>query len=111
MDIACNSEMSVRMHIAKETEKREQALTGAVESQRKKLLFFIRRRIRDQAEAEDVLQEVLEEFVAAYDINQVIESMGAWLMRVAQNKLIDRFRKKKDGKRFPGSANLFNTRG
>lgn len=41
-----------------------------------------------------MLQEVYEDYLEAYDLGQVIESLGAWLARVARNKIIDRFRKK-----------------
>lgn len=55
---------------------------------------MIARRLRDDAETEDVLQEVFEDFLEAYDLGEAIESLGAWLARVARNKIIDRFRKK-----------------
>ena len=75
------------------TEEREQALTALIESHRGRLLSIIRKRIRDQVEAEDVLQDVFAEFVEAYDLGQAIEALGAWLVRVAQNKILDRFRR------------------
>jgi len=53
---------------------------------------FIRGQVRDTAEAEDILQDVLLEFYAATD---AIEQAGAWLFRVAKNRIIDRARKKK----------------
>jgi RNA polymerase sigma factor (sigma-70 family) len=74
---------------------REQALTSAVKIHRRTLLSRISRRIRDQAEAEDITQEVFEEFFEFYDLNLAIESLGAWLFTVAQNKVLDRFRRKK----------------
>jgi RNA polymerase sigma factor (sigma-70 family) len=49
--------------------------------------------VRDAAEAEDILQDVLLEFYAATD---AIEQAGAWLFRVAKNRIIDRARKKKE---------------
>ena len=60
-----------------------------------RLRNFIRRRVQDAAEAEDILQEVLYELVAAHRLMQPIEQAGAWLMRVARNRIIDRFRKKR----------------
>jgi RNA polymerase sigma factor (sigma-70 family) len=71
------------------------ALTVQRESAR--LLSFIRRRIADAAEAEDILQETLYELVLAYRMLQPIEQAGAWLMRVARNRIIDRFRRKGAG--------------
>ena len=74
---------------------REQAIQDAVDDHGSKLLSIISRRIRDEREAEDIRQEVLAEFMEAYDVGTVIESIGAWLVRVAQNKIIDRFRRKR----------------
>lgn len=74
--------------------KSDPALLITVESQRGRILAFIRRMMRDQAEAEDVLQEVLTEYVEAQGLGAVIESAGAWLVRVARNKVLDRFRKR-----------------
>jgi RNA polymerase sigma factor (sigma-70 family) len=48
---------------------------------------------RDPAEAEDLLQDVFEELVQAYRLPEPIERAGAWLFRVARNRIIDRFRK------------------
>jgi RNA polymerase sigma factor (sigma-70 family) len=57
---------------------------------------FIRRRVRDQDEADDILQEVFRELVEAYRLPAPIEQVSAWLYRVARNRIIDRFRKKKE---------------
>jgi RNA polymerase sigma factor (sigma-70 family) len=77
------------------TVNREQALASVVETHGRSLLSRISRRIRDQAEAEDITQEVFEEFFEFYDLNLAIESLSAWLFTVAQNKILDRFRRKK----------------
>jgi len=71
------------------------ALGDAIENHREKLRALIGRKIRDQVEAEDILQDVFEEYIEATDLGEVIETLGAWLVRVAQNKIIDRFRRKK----------------
>ena len=71
------------------------AISDAIETHKEKLRALIGRKIRDQVEAEDVLQDVFEEYVEATDLGEAIETLGAWLVRVAQNKIIDRFRKKK----------------
>ena len=70
-------------------------ITSVVRRERGRLLAFIRKRVADAAEAEDVLQEALYELVAAYRLMQPIEQAGAWLMRVARNRIIDRFRKRR----------------
>jgi RNA polymerase sigma factor (sigma-70 family) len=73
----------------------DREISATVRRERGRLLAFIRRRVLDAAEAEDVLQEALYELVAAHRLMQPVESAGAWLMRVARNRIIDRFRKKK----------------
>jgi DNA-directed RNA polymerase specialized sigma24 family protein len=52
-------------------------------------------RVRNAADAEDILQDVLFEFVQAYRLPDSIEQISGWLFRVARNRIIDRFRKKK----------------
>ena len=73
----------------------DREIAATVRRERGRLMAFIRRRVLDAAEAEDVLQEVLYELVAAHRLMQPVEQAGAWLMRVARNRIIDRFRKKK----------------
>lgn len=62
---------------------------------RARLANFIRRRVPDQGEAEDILQETFYELVAAYRLFEPVEEAGAWLFRVARNRITDFFRKKK----------------
>ena len=73
----------------------DREISATVRRERGRLRAFIRRRVLDAAEAEDVLQEALYELVAAHRLMQPVEQAGAWLMRVARNRIIDRFRKKK----------------
>jgi RNA polymerase sigma factor (sigma-70 family) len=63
---------------------------------RDRLASFIRRRVSDQDEADDILQDVFRELVEAYRLPAPIEQVSAWLYRVARNRIIDRFRKKKE---------------
>jgi RNA polymerase sigma factor (sigma-70 family) len=67
--------------------------TEVVARERSRLGNFIRGQVRDAAEAEDILQDVWLEFYAATD---AIEQAGAWLFRVAKNRIVDRARKKKE---------------
>ena len=62
---------------------------------RARLGNFIRRRVPDQGEAEDILQEVFYELVAAYRLFEPVEEASAWLFRVARNRITDFFRRKK----------------
>jgi RNA polymerase sigma factor (sigma-70 family) len=56
---------------------------------------FIRARVSDVGVAEDILQDVFSEFVEAERLLQPIEQAGAWLFRVARNRITDWFRRKK----------------
>ena len=67
--------------------------TESVVRERARLGRFIRGRVRDAADAEDILQDVLLEFYIATD---ALEQAGAWLYRVARNRIIDRARRKKE---------------
>jgi RNA polymerase sigma factor (sigma-70 family) len=71
-------------------------ITAAVVRERTRLGSFIRRRVRDPGDAEDILQDVLQAFVEAYRLPEPIEQVGAWLFRVARNRIIDRFRGRRD---------------
>ncbi|WP_198386836.1 RNA polymerase sigma factor [Burkholderia ubonensis] len=71
-------------------------ITATVMRERTRLVNFIRRRIRDPDDAEDILQDVFHEFVQAYRLPAPIEQASAWLFRAARNRIIDRFRKKKE---------------
>ncbi|SNR85638.1 RNA polymerase sigma factor [Hymenobacter mucosus] len=73
----------------------DQQIQEAVRAQRGRLLQFIRRRIPDPAEAEDVLQDVFAELVESYRVLKPVEQAAAWLFRVARNKITDLYRRKK----------------
>jgi len=73
----------------------DQGITDAIAREQARLRRFIRRHVTDSGEAEDILQEVFYELVGAYRLMQPIEQVGAWLMRIARNRIIDRFRKKR----------------
>lgn len=74
----------------------DHAITETVLRERKKLGKFIERRVDSASEADDILQDVFFEFVEAYRLPEAIEQATAWLYRVARNRIIDRFRKKKE---------------
>src|SRR5882757_7447487 len=60
----------------------------------KRLLGFIRQRVNNEADAEDILQDVWYQLTATVD-TQPIEQMSSWLFTVARNKITDSYRKKK----------------
>ncbi len=80
--------------------EQNQLISEAMERDEPRLRNFIRTRVADSGEAEDVLQDVLYELIEAYRLMKPIEQVTAWLFRVARNRMIDLFRKKK-----PGSLN------
>lgn len=75
----------------------DRIISETVEREEPRLRNFIRRRVADRGDAEDILQEVLYEFVETYRLLKPIEQAGAWLFRVARNRIIDLFRKKRPG--------------
>ena len=76
--------------------ERDSEITATVVRERARLGNFIRQRVRDPGDAEDILQDVFYEFVEAYRLPAPIEQASAWLFHVARNRIIDRFRKKKE---------------
>ena len=80
-------------HAPVPTSDRDSNLAATVARERSRLGNFIRRRVRDPMEAEDLLQDVLEELVEAYRLPEPLEQASAWLFRVARNRIIDRFRR------------------
>ena len=70
--------------------ERDHEIDATVIRERTRLRDFIRRRVGDAGEAEDILQDVFHEFVQAYRLPDPIEQVSAWLFRVARNRIIDR---------------------
>lgn len=85
--------------LALEPGSREQdrQILETVEREQARLRSFIRSRVTDQRDAEDILQEVFYEFVEAYRLMKPIEQVSGWLFRVARNRIIDLFRRRKPG--------------
>src|SRR5579863_6172179 len=75
--------------------EQDEKLTATIGREQGRLRNFIRRRVPDESDAEDILQDVFYELVEAYRFMNPIEQVGAWLYRVARNRIVDRFRKKK----------------
>ena len=71
------------------------SIEKAVQTERKRLFDFIRRRVRTEEDAEDILQDVFYQLVASYSVTEPIEKLTSWLFTVARNKIIDWYRKKK----------------
>jgi RNA polymerase sigma factor (sigma-70 family) len=70
-------------------------IADIVRRERGRLRNFIRRRVEDEGDADDILQDVFYELVEAYRLMKPVEQAGAWLFRVARNRIIDLFRKRR----------------
>jgi RNA polymerase sigma factor (sigma-70 family) len=72
--------------------EQDQRISEAIDREQNRLRNFIRRRVADQGDAEDVLQDVFSELVEAYRMMKPVEQVTAWLFRVARNRITDLFR-------------------
>ena len=74
--------------------EQDQRISEAIDREQSRLRNFIRRRVADRDDADDLLQDVFYELVEAYRMMKPIEQVTAWLFRVARNRITDLFRKK-----------------
>jgi RNA polymerase sigma factor (sigma-70 family) len=74
--------------------EQDQRISEAIDRDQSRLRNFIRRRVADREDAEDVLQDVFYELVEAYRLMKPVEQVTAWLFRVARNRITDLFRRK-----------------
>src|ERR1700722_4412302 len=91
--------------VAQRTEQNHR-ISEVIQQERRRLLHFIRKRVDDEGDAEDILQDVFYELTEAYRLMKPIEQVGAWLYRVARNRIIDRFRKKKPAAEVPNEEGV-----
>ena len=75
--------------------EQDQRISEVVKREQSRLRNFIRRRVPDRRDAEDILQDVFYELVEANRLLMPIEHVTGWLFRVARNRITDLFRKKK----------------
>src|SRR5215467_7891392 len=75
--------------------EQDQRISDVVKRERSRLRNFIRRRVPNPRDAEDILQDVFYELVEANRLLMPIEHVTGWLFRVARNRITDLFRKKK----------------
>ncbi|MFL6617025.1 MAG: RNA polymerase sigma factor [Povalibacter sp.] len=74
------------------TREQNERIVADVNRERPRLRQFIRR-FMDERDTDDILQDVFSELIEAYRLMKPIEQVGAWLYRVARNRITDRFRK------------------
>jgi RNA polymerase sigma factor (sigma-70 family) len=84
--------------------EQDQRISDVVRQEQSRLRNFIRRRVPDPRDAEDILQDVFYELVEANRLLMPIEHVTGWLFRVARNRITDLFRKKKP-ESFSAAAN------
>ena len=75
--------------------EQDRRITDVVKQEQSRLRNFIRRRVPDSRDADDILQEVFYELVEANRLLMPIEHVTGWLFRVARNRITDLFRKRK----------------
>ncbi len=87
--------LSVAGEYVEQRTEQDRRISEVIQRERQRLLHFIRKRVEDQGDAEDILQDVFYELIEAYRLMKPVEQVGAWLYRVARNRIIDRFRKRR----------------
>jgi RNA polymerase sigma factor (sigma-70 family) len=75
------------------TSEQDQRISDVVDREQPRLRGFIRRRVPDPRDAEDILQDVFSELVEANRLLMPIDHVTGWLFRVARNRIIDLFRR------------------
>jgi len=75
--------------------EQDRQIADVIARERSRLRSFIRGRVSNDADAEDLLQDVFAELVAAYRLLMPVEFVTGWLFRVARNRITDLFRKKR----------------
>ena len=88
------SQVFISAH-SKMAEPRQSTLVETIKLYGNKLFRFIRGKVSSDEEAEDILQDVWYQLSALVDLDD-IDSISGWLFRVARNRIVDRYRKKKD---------------
>jgi RNA polymerase sigma factor (sigma-70 family) len=90
--------------------QQDQLISEAINREHARLRNFIRRRVRDPGDAEDILQDVFYELVETYRMMKPVEQVTAWLFRVARNRITDLFRRKNREAQRTGPATVTEER-
>ena len=75
--------------------EQDKLISQAMERDEPRLRSFIRKHVADSSDAEDIVQEVFYELLEAYRLMKPVEHVTAWLFRVARNRMIDLFRRRR----------------
>ncbi|HEY8959152.1 MULTISPECIES: RNA polymerase sigma factor, partial [unclassified Chitinophaga] len=76
--------------------EQNERIQATVKQERKRLLHFIRQRVSNASDAEDILQDVFYQFTEYLRLGSQVDSITGWLFAVTRNKITDWFRKKKE---------------
>jgi RNA polymerase sigma factor (sigma-70 family) len=87
--------MEQTLRIPQQIAEQNRQISEVVQRERARLRNFVRKRVPDAGDAEDILQDVLHELVETYRLIHPVEHASAWLYRVARNRIVDFFRKKR----------------
>jgi RNA polymerase sigma factor (sigma-70 family) len=90
-------ELSSTRQMTEQRFDQDRQISEIVAEERSRLRNFIRRRVPDPADAEDILQEVFYKLVEANRLLMPIDHVTGWLFRVARNRITDLFRKRREG--------------
>jgi RNA polymerase sigma factor (sigma-70 family) len=82
-------------HATEQHAEQNRRISEVIQRERRRLFLFVRKRVDNEGDAEDILQDVFYELIEAYRVMEPIEQVGSWLYRVARNRIIDLFRKKR----------------
>ena len=99
--------MEDALAIERATAEQDRRISETIGREQFRLRNFIRKRVPGESDAEDILQDVFFELVEAYRLMKPVEQVGAWLFRVARNRITDFFRKKKPEPLDDGKASVF----
>jgi RNA polymerase sigma factor (sigma-70 family) len=84
--------MNDAMTLSQGTLDENARIVATVAAQGPKLRAFVRRQVAEISEVEDIVQDTFLELISAYRQMVPVEHVAAWLLRVARNRIIDRFR-------------------
>ncbi len=93
------------------TTDQNRRISETIARQQARLRTFIRKHVPDDGDAEDIFQEVFYELVDAYRLMKPVEKVGSWLFRVARNRIIDLFRRKRTGAVLGNDSNIITEDG
>ena len=96
--------LSVTSEPGEQRTEQNRRISEVIGRERRRLFHFIRKRVDDDGDAEDILQDVFFELIEAYRLMRPVEQVGAWLYRVARNRIVDRFRKRRPEAELPLNA-------